>query len=302
MIGLRTPNRDEAGEIAAVCNELSAKLYGDADLDARSVGDWFGLSDLAMFVAEQKGRVLGYADVTRNDDGKQFPIDLRVRPSGWGLGVADVLLGAAESWSRARAQPEAVSRGFASERDEEAQDALERAGYRVIRHSFNMGIDLPETLEPPQWPAGVSVRTYDPARDEQAVYECHQESFEEHWGYHRQSIERWREFMTDASSFDPALWWIAEEDGAIAAVCLNAWHFSGDPAYGWIGVLGVRRPWRRHGLGLALLRHSFADFASRGATRVGLSVDAENTTGAVRLYERAGMRPVRRSDTFEKAL
>ena len=51
----------------------------------------------------------------------------------------------------------------------------------------------------------------------------------------------------------------------------------------------MRRPWRRRGLGLALLLHSFRDFAARGATRVGLGVDAENTTGAVGLYERAGM-------------
>jgi hypothetical protein len=31
-------------------------------------------------------------------------------------------------------------------------------------------------------------------------------------------------------------------------------------------------------------------------------VDAENTTGAVRLYEGAGMRAVRRNDTYEKTL
>jgi mycothiol synthase len=50
------------------------------------------------------------------------------------------------------------------------------------------------------------------------------------------------------------------------------------------------------------LRHSFRDFQARGATRVGLGVDGENTTGAVRLYEQVGMQPVRRSDTYEKQL
>ena len=65
-------------------------------------------------------------------------------------------------------------------------------------------------------------------------------------------------------------------------------------------MLAVRKPWRSRGLGLALLRQSFADFAARGANRVGLVVDAENTTGAVRLYERAGMRPVRRLDVYER--
>jgi ribosomal protein S18 acetylase RimI-like enzyme len=37
-------------------------------------------------------------------------------------------------------------------------------------------------------------------------------------------------------------------------------------------------------------------------TRVGLDVDAKNLTGAVRLYERAGMRIVKRRDTYEKLL
>ena len=71
---------------------------------------------------------------------------------------------------------------------------------------------------------------------------------------------------------------------------------------GWVGILGVRLSWRRRGLATALLQHSFRDFRARGATRVGLGVDAENTTGAVRLYERVGMQVVRRDDTYEKTL
>lgn len=37
-------------------------------------------------------------------------------------------------------------------------------------------------------------------------------------------------------------------------------------------------------------------------TRVGLAVDAENLTGAVRLHERAGMRVARRHDILEQKL
>lgn len=79
-------------------------------------------------------------------------------------------------------------------------------------------------------------------------------------------------------------------------------HRSGDPTWGWVGTLGVRRPWRRRGLGLALLQHAFGEFRRRGMSRAGLDVDAENTTGAVALYEHAGMHVERRRDTFEKAL
>ena len=58
---------------------------------------------------------------------------------------------------------------------------------------------------------------------------------------------------------------------------------------GWVGSLGVRRKWRKQGLGMALLLHSFGEFYKRGETVVGLGVDASNPTGATRLYERAGM-------------
>lgn len=72
---------------------------------------------------------------------------------------------------------------------------------------------------------------------------------------------------------------------------------SGDPDVGWVSILGVRPPWRGRGLGLALLRHAFREI---GRPTVRLGVDAENVSGAVRLYERAGMRVERRFDTYEK--
>jgi ribosomal protein S18 acetylase RimI-like enzyme len=67
-------------------------------------------------------------------------------------------------------------------------------------------------------------------------------------------------------------------------------------------MLGVRRPWRGRGLGEALLRRSFAALHARGQRRIRLSVDAENPTGATRLYERAGMRVLRESATWERDL
>jgi ribosomal protein S18 acetylase RimI-like enzyme len=71
---------------------------------------------------------------------------------------------------------------------------------------------------------------------------------------------------------------------------------------GWIRALGVRPRWRRRGLGRALLLHAFGELYARGQRRIGLGVDAENTTGAVRLYERAGMRAAWQADIYERKL
>jgi ribosomal protein S18 acetylase RimI-like enzyme len=55
-------------------------------------------------------------------------------------------------------------------------------------------------------------------------------------------------------------------------------------------------------LGLALLRHSFNEFYRRGKRKVGLGVDAQNLTGALRLYENAGMHVQKTFDQYEKEL
>jgi ribosomal protein S18 acetylase RimI-like enzyme len=70
----------------------------------------------------------------------------------------------------------------------------------------------------------------------------------------------------------------------------------------WVQSLGVRRPWRRQGLALALLHHLFGASYRRGITKVGLGVDTESLTGATRLYEKAGMQIYRQWDTYEKEL
>jgi ribosomal protein S18 acetylase RimI-like enzyme len=79
-------------------------------------------------------------------------------------------------------------------------------------------------------------------------------------------------------------------------------HSFDDPDKGWVATLGVRRPWRKRGIGLALLRHSFNEFYRRGLRRAGLGVDAQNLTGALRLYESAGMHVEQAFDQYEKEL
>jgi ribosomal protein S18 acetylase RimI-like enzyme len=92
-------------------------------------------------------------------------------------------------------------------------------------------------------------------------------------------------------------------DGAEpAGCCICGLHGSGDPSFGYVATLAVRRPWRRRGLGLALLHHSFREFHHRGMTQAALDADAESLTGAVRLYERAGMHIHKRREVYEKAV
>jgi ribosomal protein S18 acetylase RimI-like enzyme len=178
---------------------------------------------------------------------------------------------------------------------------LEERGYAPVRHSFRMLIDLGGEPVIPVWPDGIAVRTAGPG-EERAVYDAYVEAFTDHWDFVAEPFDRWLHNQAESPLARKDLWFVAADGDEVAGVCLCAAHESGDPEYGWIGILGVRPRWRRRGLGEALLRHAFGAFAAEGATRVGLGVDGENTTGAVRLYERAGMRVVRRYDTYERRL
>jgi GNAT superfamily N-acetyltransferase len=104
--------------------------------------------------------------------------------------------------------------------------------------------------------------------------------------------------------FDPSLWNLALADGQVVGTALNYPYVDDDHDMGWVGTLGVVREWRRRGLALALLHHSFQEFYRRGKRKVGLGVDAESLTGATRLYLKAGMHPdpKREWSLFEKEL
>ena len=184
--------------------------------------------------------------------------------------------------------------------NEAARALMRAAGYDEVRHIWGMRIDLAGTLEPPSWPEGIAVRACASAADLRRVYAANDEAFRDHWHYEPQSYEQFASMLVETDAFDPSLWFLAETDegGEVAGIALC----EALADRGWVNHLAVRRLWRGRGLGMALLRHAFAEFARRGLRTVSLGVDAQNLTGATRLYERAGMAVERRYDIFEKTL
>ena len=231
----------------------------------------------------------GYAFIEVLDD-ERVLMDLYGAPS-------DALF----DWAEARAAQKArrIFSG-ASSSDPALGAALERRGFRLVRHSYRMTIELDGALPQPDWPEDVEVRSFEPG-DEQLFYELHQETFEDVWEHVPLSFEEWSHWLLQPPRFVPELWFLAFARGEPAAYAICHPH-AGNPELGWIGLLGVRRTSRRHGLGRALLLHVFEAFRDRGLREAGLGVDADSLTGANRLYESAGMRETARFDVYEKQL
>lgn len=292
---LREATPDDAPVIKRLLDQHALASFGELELSEDEIRSWFRTPRLWIQLAERDGEPVGYLDV-RTEDGGRYDVDARTLDSE----VAPVLVTAAEEHARAQGG-QGLLRGYVQGDEPELRRAYDAAGWRPIRYSFQMRIELDDEVPEPVWPDGLEPRNVREGEAER-VYEAHMDSFADHWDFRRQSFEEWSRYTTDSHRFDPSLWWLIDDGNELAAISLNSWHFSGDPQFGWVHVLGVRPVWRRRGLATALLRHSFRDFKQRGATRVGLGVDGENTTGAVRLYEQVGMRQVRRNDTYEKAL
>jgi mycothiol synthase len=234
----------------------------------------------------------------------------RVHPDHQGRGIATALLRWAEDHARqaiprAPAVARVVMLNWISSRDTAAHEVMLRSGFHLIRHGYRMRIDLSEAPPAPAWPEGITLRPFDPDRDLEAVAWADREAFRDHWGFterpFEQDVQMFRHWLGEPR-FDALLWFVAVHDEEVAGFSLCDLRAEDDAAMGWVGSLGVLRPYRRQGLGLALLRHSFGELYRRGQRAVGLGVDAYNLTGALRLYEKAGMRVQRQNNTYEKEL
>jgi mycothiol synthase len=292
-VNVRHPSLDEVAAATDLLNAHSQALHNVDDCTPAELEEAWRAPEVEfpadVFLAEREGRIVGYADVI--PFGETSWVDVRATDPG----AYDPLLDAATR--RAAEHSTQHTRAFAGDRDAEAKAAIERAGYRPIRYGFRMLMELDGELPEPQWPDGFTVRPYR-ENDAEHFYRVHQESFADTWDFTTEPFEPWSHWFM-GSAFQPEHWFIVEHGGSPAAIAMC--HISEtEERTGWVRILGVVPAHRRRGLALALLRHVFRHFAALGMKRVVLGVDGENPTGAVALYERAGMSVLRRNVTYER--
>ena len=267
---LRAPNEDDAVEVARLMSESAPEPIGPE----RVLREW----TFPGVKLESDAR-LGpgsYAFVDGFGDGRVW-IDLAGTPS------AELL-----DWAELRAQQRGtrlISGAWSTQ--EPLLHELERRGFALVRTSYRMSIDLGGSASDAVWPDGVESRAFAPG-DERVFYDLHQETFRDSWEPIEETYDEWAHQFLVPEVLAPALWTlaVAGEEPAGFAMCHP---HAMDSGLGWVHVLGVRRQFRGHGLGRALLLNAFAQFRRLGLVRAGLGVDSESPTGANKLYESVGM-------------
>ncbi len=313
----RGANLDDVESAMALFNLWSQSVIQENDItDAGAIcNEWaspgFDPARDIRLVFSPDGMMVGYMEVWTTQKPPVHPwLWGRVHPDFSGLGIGTWLLQWAEERACMALNELSPDLRFAPRIGiyrpaVESKKLFEDFGYGQIRSSYQMRIDMEKTPPTPLWPDGIALKIFDPEKDIEAVYRADTESFRDHFGFieppYEQGLARFKHFML-GDGFDPSLWFLAMDGDEIAGICLCRPKAYEDPEMGYVNILGVRRTWRKRGVGLALLQHSFAEFHRRGNRRVGLGVDAENLTGALRLYEKAGMHVHTAFDLFEKTI
>ncbi|HZT45198.1 MAG TPA: GNAT family N-acetyltransferase [Gaiellaceae bacterium] len=276
--------------VVELCNVYERAVAEEPEiLSAEDLLRWWRRESERRLVVDGE-ELVGFAYLQRRHE--RWDGDGWVHPDAFGRGVG----GAIADWIEARAQalgsPE-VRIGILRA-DGRAACLLRGRGFEPIRTFFRMVIDLVAEPAQPEWPEGFTVVSAEQG-DEHELYEVLEDAFVDHWGHASRTYEEW----LATHEIEHELSFLVRTGDATAAGALCRRELFG---MGWVDVLGTRREFRRLGLGEALLRHAFRELYRRGARRVGLGVDSENTTGATRLYERVGMRVAAASDVYAKKL
>ena len=300
----RPATLDDIDDIANLVNQYAIRLTGEPYLPAKYLRKYltapgFDLATSSRLVFSPTNSMAGFALV----------MDIHapyVQISSWGIvpeaeqgqGIGSAL----HAWIEPRAR-EAIAKAPEGARvfntqslfdqDELGKTLLEQLGYRQTRHFWRMAVDLDEAPSAPVWPDGIVVQNVDLREDLERPLRALNEAFRDHYGHvegdFEQQLERRRHNLESDLDYSPDLSFVTMNGDDIAGICFCSPQSGMDTSAGYVNALGVLRPWRKRGLGLALLLHALSVLREKGKVRAALHVDAQSLTGATRLYEKAGM-------------
>jgi len=262
-------------------------------------------------IAEIDGRIAGYGRAAWHDelDGTRiYEVIPFVDPTVAGQDVFTAMVGAIEARARAIAATHPAGsklfETFGGDLAPERDSLLRAAGYEAVRFFYSMVRPSLDDLPDAPLPSGLEIREVLPEHIP-LIWAADQEAFRDHWGYTPATDADYQQFLTNPVN-DTSLWRIAWDGDEIAGQVRSYISAEENARHGrfrgYTESISVRRPWRRRGLARALIAASFPLLRARGMTEAALGVDTENTSGALRVYEGCGFRPVSRSATYRKPL
>jgi mycothiol synthase len=291
---LRAPIIDDARVVLEVLVARETADIGVADYVLEDLLDEWRASELDLAadsrVVELNGRIVAYAMVR----GSGTLVAVAPRYEGRGIGAR--LLDWAEGRERELGRSE--HRQWIGHGNERGKRLLEAAGYGQARSYWRMGLRLEEFGDHPDTaPPSLRLRSLDVDRDAVPLHALSAASFAGAADYHPESLQAFREEHLGAHDLDPQLSRVAELAGQIAGFALvRRWT---EAPVGFVDILAVHPDHQHKGIGTTLLVETFRRFRMAGVEEAQLGVASTNPR-ALRIYERLGMTPRFRYDTYER--
>jgi mycothiol synthase len=284
---IRAATVDDGEQVFQLLDGRSRAAFGISEVSRPLVLAELRRSVVDRFVAEEGGRVIGYAHVRPTND---------IVVATGEAAIGDALLARVEE--RAREHGVAAIEATLVAEDVPFHSLVNRARFLHERVILRMWRTLAGEVPEPVWPERTTLRTYDDD-DGPQVKSLLDDAYAWDAHYTPQPHDQWLAFMTDHDEFDPSLWFLVERDGELVACAL---HWRVHNRRGWLKDLVVDKSMRGLGLGKALVRHGLRAYEVRDVERVGLKVDAANPTGAPALYAREGFVTDQHLEIWRKVL
>jgi GNAT superfamily N-acetyltransferase len=289
-----------AVRLVAACD---IAVLGEADSGAGDVEALLTLPTTdreAAFLAFDGDEPVGVCWIEADTTARDTFVDVFAPPGPRAGDVQD--LGLARGVAAARRHRDAASapgpwtvRSGAWTTDEDYAAVLVAYGFTPVRRFYRMRIESTSPLVPeqaPPLPDGVALVVSDDDATRRRICAVDNEAFLDHWHFVPREYDEWWAHMSSGSTRDPDGWWLLTVDGTDAAICLLD-ESRAELGDGYVSILGVRKQFRGRGLARLLLQRAFVHYRDLGRAGTVLGVDADNTTGAVRLYESVGMTATR---------
>ena len=258
---------------------------------------------------DANGKLIGFAQLWISEPAEVIDgwLSFRVHPDARGGDVEAATI----TWGEVRMREVSVMRGSpvklrASTRADECDriSLLTSCGFKADRYFFRMARSLSEPIPEPHFPEGFLLRQVSCEQDAEAWVEMFNQSFIDHWNHHDLTVEKFN-YDSAKPDYRNDLDLIAvTDDGKFVAFCYCGISQEENDRTGrnegWIGVLGTRRGFRKIGLGRAMLLAGLHRLKAAGVATAILGVDAENPSGALRLYESTGFHNIRDSISYVK--
>jgi mycothiol synthase len=291
-------NRADGVDYAPAADDLRVE-FGHGEFDPRR--------DIVLALIEGELVAAAQTSVRTRDGIGVHAVEGWVRPEWRRRGLGRALL----HWTERRAAevarvdgrpPRRALSAWPDQTQLGATALYESEGYEIVRYGFMMARDLEESIPDLALPAGLEIRPVI-ERDHRRIWDADTEAFRDHWDAGERvdaDFDAW--FATPG--IDTGLWRVAWDGDEVAGCVMTfVWQVENEKlglSRGWLEHISVRRPWRRRGLASALIAEALRALRAAGLREAALGVDAENTSGALRVYEALGFRAVRTDVSYRK--